>query len=137
MPPLVQNLPSEVPEVRRMLVRDAAGEPVEVVEGVDAEAVPKGGVFADFEVEDGRLVLGAPLVRGLDGAEPIVVLALAERVLRDLETLHGHGGAHGALAAEGWGFDGDGVFRVRPAFHLAPPPGDPRVADVVAVGRCV
>ncbi|MFN7147558.1 MAG: hypothetical protein ACK4YP_27570, partial [Myxococcota bacterium] len=111
--PLVQSLPSAVPEVRRMLARDATGKLVEVVEVPAGRAarLPVGGVFAPVEREAAgaieRVVVGPPLARRLMEAPPgpLAALGLLARVLRDLERVHASGGAHGGLALEGWGFD--------------------------------
>src|SRR5687768_7018103 len=131
--PLVQSLPSAVPGVRRLLVRDEHGRLVEVLElpAGRAEEVPTGGVFAPCAVEDGRLLLGRPLARRLveTAPGPLAALGLFARVLADLERVHDAGGAHGGLALEGWGFDAEGRFRVRPVLHVPPPKGSRRAGD--------
>jgi hypothetical protein len=81
--------------------------------------LPTGGVFSPLRREPGRIDLGPPLVQRLADREPepVVALALAERVLQDVELLHRLGGAHGAIDLDGWGFDDAGYFRVRPVFR--------------------
>ncbi len=81
--------------------------------------LPTGGVFSPLRREPGRVDLGPPLLQRLADLEPepVVALALAERVLQDVELLHRLGGAHGAIDLDGWGFDDTGYFRVRPIFR--------------------
>lgn len=81
--------------------------------------LPTGGIFSPLRREPGRVDLGPPLLQRLADLEPepVVALALAERVLQDVELLHRLGGAHGAIDLDGWGFDDAGYFRVRPIFR--------------------
>ena len=135
---VLQQLPSAVADLRRTLERHADGHLSERIAREDggAWALPAGGVFAAWTVEDGVLDLGAPLARTLAelAPPPVARLAWTLRVLQDLETLHATGCTHGALHAEGWGAV-EGRLVVRPAPHV-PPTGAPtsgRFIDAASV----
>ncbi len=136
-PPLA--FPSGRPDVRRTLVGNGDGKRVERLEYLGKGALPLppiGGVFAEYRAEGRELWLGPPLVRTLASLTPSrdVVLGLGERVLTDLARVHDAGGAHGAIEVDGWGFDADGVFVVRPSMTARGPVGRPQEVDVQAVG---
>lgn len=137
----VQALPSGASGVRRWLARDERGRLVEVADvgEVRAERLPRGGVFEAVAVAGGGVVFEAELRRRLVDLRPppAVVVGLADRVLRDLETLHLAGGAHGALHLDGWGVDASGGFVVRPVFAVKPRDAAPTEQDVAAVGEAV
>ena len=133
---VIESLPSAVPGVPRMLCRTAGGVLEEAVElpADRLSGLPQGGVFSEVRVVGARTVLGPPMRARLSdlSAPPTVVLGLLMRVLEDLEELHRAGGAHGALALEGFGIDEAGVFRIRPSFHL---PGEhTQRGDIHALG---
>lgn len=136
---VLEALPCPAEGVERHLVRTPGGVIVEAVTlpAGRVEMLPQGGVFAPVTLSAGRVLLGAPLTRRLVELQPppLAVLGLFSRILDDLELLHREGGAHGALAAEGFGVDETGTFRVRPAFHLG---GELSPAgDVRALGRAL
>jgi hypothetical protein len=136
---VVEELPSVVPGVRRLLVRAESGGLVEAADAPGwAARLPRGGVFAGFQSQGDRLVLGPPLARRLAelSPPPIVVAGLGQRILQDLEALHGSGGAHGAIHHDAWGIEASGQFAVRPAFHAAGPALEgPAERDLGAVAR--
>ncbi len=120
---VLEALPCAVPGVARHLIRTHGGQIVEAVTLPEGrlEQLPRGGVFAAVSVAAGCVLLGPPLKRSLVELQPppLAILGLFSRLLDDLDALHRDGGAHGALALEGFGIEEGGTFRVRPVFHQA------------------
>ncbi len=140
---VLSPLPTARADVRRSLVSTDSALPRERVDAAPGRGLslspPSGGVFQPYERLAGGLDLGPALTRQLAQLAPSVdvVLGLTERVLADLADVHDAGGAHGAIEVEGFGFDADGVFVVRPSVLRAAPIGAPRESDVQAIGAVV